>query len=142
MTQGEMQNHMIELFKQCHELRSAGQKEYAHDTENAFRNFESVGIDLQMPREKVLWVYLKKHLDGIRAHLNGTVSQRESVHGRIKDAIVYLVLLDGMLYEDHMLNESVAIGREVNSQFDQSIFPRHMIDESSHFYRVRDGVDE
>ncbi|HEX6940221.1 MAG TPA: hypothetical protein VF158_12475 [Longimicrobiales bacterium] len=42
-------------------------------------------------------VYLEKHLDGIHAYVQGHRSQRESVRGRINDAIVYLCLLRGMV---------------------------------------------
>ena len=45
-------------------------------------------------------VYLLKHIDGIMAHINGHKSQREDVRGRITDAIVYLLLLRGMIDGD------------------------------------------
>lgn len=79
------------LIPRLRELRDAGQKEYAL-SESAFGNFERLGAQLELPPMKVLWVYLTKHLDGIRAHLNGHESQREDVAGRIEDAIVYLIL--------------------------------------------------
>ena len=44
-------------------------------------------------------VYILKHIDGIIAHVDGHKSQREHIHGRITDAIVYLTLLWGMLDE-------------------------------------------
>jgi|TARA_R100001530_G_scaffold131243_1_gene102779 hypothetical protein len=44
-------------------------------------------------------VYLLKHIDGITAYLAGHKSQREDVRGRIKDAIVYLMLLWAMIEE-------------------------------------------
>jgi len=100
VTQDEMTQVMNDLFADCKETRASGQKEYAHDTSNAFRNFESLAKELNLDRKKVLWIYLKKHLDGILAAINGHVSQREPVRGRIKDAIVYLVLLEGMFEED------------------------------------------
>ena len=45
-------------------------------------------------------VYLLKHIDGISAYTNGLKSQREDVRGRLTDAIVYLMLLWGMVAED------------------------------------------
>ena len=47
----------------------------------------------------VLWIFLKKHMDGITAYIKGHKSQREDVRGRIKDAIVYLMLLWAMVEE-------------------------------------------
>ncbi len=84
---------MTDVFARCQATRDAGQKEYAHDEANALANFERLAFDLQLAREKVLWVYLKKHLDGVLAWINGHRSQRENVRGRIVDIIVYLILL-------------------------------------------------
>lgn len=81
------------------EVREEGQEEYAHDDKNAFRNFEAIAEELDLTREKVLWVYVKKHFDGILAWINGHRSQREDVRGRIKDARMYLALLWGMVEE-------------------------------------------
>jgi hypothetical protein len=76
--------------------RDAGQKEYAHDKDNVFANFERISKALNISREKVLMVYLLKHVDGIKEYINGYKSQREDVTGRITDAIVYLMLLWAM----------------------------------------------
>lgn len=91
---------MDKLFESCRGLRQEGQKEYAHRDENAFANFERVAERLGISRERVLMVYAEKHLDGIHSYLKGHVSQRESVHWRIKDMIVYLGILDCMVLEN------------------------------------------
>ena len=80
-------------------MRAAGQKEYARKSNNAFANFERVSDYIDSSREKVLMVYLLKHIDGISSFVNGHKSQREDVRGRITDAIVYLCLLWGMIEE-------------------------------------------
>ena len=80
--------------------RKSGQKEYAHEKNNVFANFERIGDGLDISREKVLMIYLLKHVDGIKAYVNGYKSQREDVRGRITDAIVYLCLLWGMIEDD------------------------------------------
>jgi hypothetical protein len=80
--------------------RDAGQKEYAHGQKNVFANFERVAKSVDSTREKVLMVYLLKHIDGISAYVKGHKSQREDVRGRITDAIVYLMLLWGMDVEE------------------------------------------
>ena len=81
-------------------MRAAGQKEYARKSNNAFANFERVSDYIDSTREKVLMVYLLKHIDGISSFVNGHKSQREDVRGRITDAIVYLCLLWGMIEDD------------------------------------------
>lgn len=87
---------MDRVFAELQETREAGQKEYAHDESNALANFERTGKDLGIAREKVLYIFAKKHWDGVLAWINGHRSQREDVRGRIKDMIVYLVLLWAM----------------------------------------------
>jgi hypothetical protein len=80
--------------------RDAGQREYAQSNDNVFANFDRVGKSINASREKVLMVYLLKHIDGISAYIKGHKSQREDVTGRITDAMVYLMLLWGMVEEE------------------------------------------
>ena len=81
-------------------VREDGQKEYARNQDNVFANFERVAKDLGIKREEVLLTYMLKHKDGIVSWVRGHKSQREDVRGRIKDHIVYLLLLWGMVEED------------------------------------------
>ena len=90
---------MNKIWSQVQQTRDDGQKEYAHTEDNVFANFDRVGSLLSISSEKTLMVYLLKHIDGITAYLAGHKSQREDVRGRIKDAIVYLMLLWAMIEE-------------------------------------------
>lgn len=81
-------------------LRAAGQKEYAHDADSPFANFERGAKDMGIDRKQVLWCYAMKHKDGIAAALQGHTSQREDVRGRINDLIVYLLLMRGIFNEE------------------------------------------
>tara|TARA_R100001594_G_scaffold3196_5_gene12154 strand:- start:8444 stop:8731 length:288 start_codon:yes stop_codon:yes gene_type:complete len=80
--------------------RDEGQKEYAHTEDNVFANFERTGALIDVPREKTLLIFLLKHIDGIVSYIKGHKSQREDVRGRITDAIVYLLLLRGMIEDE------------------------------------------
>jgi len=80
------------IFEQMMAVCDVATREYATE-DNIFANFERLSEDLAITREQVLWVYLRKHLDGIVSWINGFTSQREPVEGRIKDAMVYLGLL-------------------------------------------------
>tara|TARA_R110002012_G_scaffold4465_2_gene20621 strand:+ start:266 stop:538 length:273 start_codon:yes stop_codon:yes gene_type:complete len=84
-------------LKEVLKTRDQGQKEYAHDENNVFANFERSSSLLNISREKSLMIFLLKHIDGISAYIKGHKSQREDVRGRITDAIVYLCLLRGMI---------------------------------------------
>src|SRR6267142_5618176 len=100
MTKEQMADLMAEMCGEEAVVMEAGQKEYSHEDSEAFRNFNDLAGDLKMDRKKILWIYFRKHLDGIRAYINGHKSQREDVRGRIKDARVYLALLRGMIEEE------------------------------------------
>ncbi len=97
MTKDKMKEMMENLQKYEMQMREEGQKEYAHDDDNAFANFERVAEQTGMTREQVLMVYLLKHIDGISSYVKGHRSQREGIQGRIIDARVYLALLAGMV---------------------------------------------
>ncbi len=86
------------ILPQVKDTRDEGQKEYAscNGGDNVFANFERIANLLQVSKEKVLVTYLLKHIEGIVADINGHNSQREPVEGRIKDSIVYLMLLWAM----------------------------------------------
>ena len=105
MKYSRMKTFMDKTWKEICDTRDAGQKEYAHDEDNVFANFDRTGRDLELHSSKVLMVFLKKHFDGICAWIKGHKSQREDVRGRIKDAIVYLMLLWAMI-ERESDNES------------------------------------
>lgn len=97
----EMAQKMLDVFtNEINKLREAGQAEYAYKDANAFRNFDGLSTDLELDRKMVLWVYCKKHIDGVVSYLRGHKSQREDVRGRINDIIVYLFLLRGMVDEE------------------------------------------
>ena len=101
MNRKKMETLINQIFKEIQTVRAAGQKEYARKSSNAFANFERVSDYIDSTREKVLMVYLLKHIDGISSFVNGHKSQREDVRGRITDAIVYLCLLWGMIEEEN-----------------------------------------
>ena len=90
-----METIQVEISK----TRKSGQNEYAHEENNVFANFDRIADALDTTREKVLMTYLLKHVDGIKAYVNGYKSQREDVRGRLADIIVYSMLLWGMIEE-------------------------------------------
>ena len=100
MKHSEMHNLMNVMLEKIIAIRDEGQKEYAHDDNDVFANFNRVGNLLEEDRKKVLMTYMLKHVDGIAAFVKGHKSQREDVRGRITDCIVYLMLLWGMIDEE------------------------------------------
>ena len=94
--------YMIDEIK---DTRDDGQKEYARTETDIFANFERVAKCLHISKEKALMAYLLKHIDGIGSYINGHKSQREEISGRIKDAIVYLLLLWAMIDGQKQLDQ-------------------------------------
>jgi len=88
------------IFEKVQFMHIAGQKEYAHDEDNVFANFERIASQMKTDKKFILWVYFMKHVDGIASYINGHQSQREDVRGRLTDAIVYLIILWAMIDED------------------------------------------
>jgi hypothetical protein len=100
MTKDAMAKLMDHIFEECRGTRSQGQKEYAHRDEEAFSNFNEAGHELGVDRKMAWFIYFFKHYKGVTAYIKGHKSQREDVRGRIKDMIVYLCLLWGMIDEE------------------------------------------
>ena len=98
------------LQKKLNEIEqtsASGQSEYVLN-ENAFDNFNRLAAELGIPREQILMVYFSKHRDGVINYLKGQRSQREPVQGRIKDCIVYLLLLWAMIDENEIVARAQA----------------------------------
>jgi hypothetical protein len=94
---------MRSIFADCMDTREAGQKEYAHEELNALANFDDDAARLNIDRKIVWSIFANKHWRGIHAYIKGHKSQRENVRGRIKDLIVYLVLLWAMIDDEEQV---------------------------------------
>lgn len=87
---------MNALVSDSTNILSSAEKEYATD-EDRLSNFKSIpGVDPEL----VCFVYLCKHIDGIRNYVTGRArTQRDSIRGRISDAMNYLILLNAIIVE-------------------------------------------
>ncbi len=102
MTFLNFDEYCIDLINKCLQMRDTKGKEYAH-SEDRFDNFNRLSIDLNMERLKVAYIYLGKHLDGIKSFINsGKEFSNERIEGRIVDAITYLMLIAGMIEENRL----------------------------------------
>lgn len=97
-------NAMIEsTFEEVRHLAKAKGGEYSGDTDrllNFRRNAEALGV----PKELIWAVYSAKHWDAIMQYVRDLVDNKkrerlESIDGRIRDLIVYLLLLQAMVDE-------------------------------------------
>ena len=119
-----MHSELLEdIFQEVRSVRKAGQKEYAHDQDNCFANFERIAEIQGLSREQILMTYLLKHIDGVMSYVQGHKSQREDVRGRIVDIIVYLTLLWGMAdqddidFKDNGIDEAVSAEAHMSKKY-------------------------
>lgn len=84
-------------------LTSSKGEEYANnessDTADQHANFKRLSSELGLTPEQVLSVYLTKHIDAIKSYLRTGREFSEPIEGRVDDAILYLILLKGLVIE-------------------------------------------
>jgi hypothetical protein len=87
--------------------------EYA-GSDNQFANFERLADRLGLDRERVLMVYLSKHMDAIDSWIKTRKEYSEPIEGRIEDAILYLTLLLAMVKssKQYDIRNSPIVGAE------------------------------
>jgi len=89
------------ILKEAAAVRQVALEEYAQ-SDNVFENFEDTAARLGLRREEVAYIFLDKHMRGIASYIRGKRDQRDSIRGRIIDALNYLLLLGAMLEEEEM----------------------------------------
>ena len=95
------------LLKQTHDamlaLTASKGEEYTNNAAagaaDQHANFKRLSEELGLTPEQVLSVYLTKHLDAIKSYLRMGREFSEPIDGRIDDAILYLILLKGLIVE-------------------------------------------
>jgi hypothetical protein len=92
-----------EIFDEVRHLAKAKGGEYSGDVDRLL-NFRRNGTALDLPMETIWAVYSAKHWDAIMQYIkdlkSGKTRERmEPIDGRIKDLIVYLLLLNAMVEE-------------------------------------------
>jgi hypothetical protein len=73
-------------------------KEYTQGKDR-LDNFKRIAQEVDTTPEKVLWVYLKKHLDSIAYYVKYGKLESETLESRVVDARTYLSLLLGLQRE-------------------------------------------
>lgn len=100
---------MIAIFKDLHmeeldTIKTKGE-EYS-GSKDVFRNFKDTSTGLELTKEKILWIFLRKHLDAILHYIKtGKTVSSETIWGRILDARVYLGILTCMAIDSHKEEE-------------------------------------
>jgi hypothetical protein len=98
MTYEEGDKLMELMVKEEFDISHKKGKEYTQG--DRLDNFKRLANELGIDAKKVLWVYLKKHLDSISNYIKEGKVYTEPIQGRIMDARVYLMLLRGLIEEE------------------------------------------
>lgn len=95
----EFEVYQNKLVNAIYDLGQAKGKEYAHSA-NRFANFNRLSEELGIPNYVIGWIYCKKHLDSIASFIKeGQTFSTETIQSRFQDAILYLMLIGGMVEE-------------------------------------------
>jgi hypothetical protein len=79
-------------------MRVKGHDYREGNDDDLLHNFRTVGEDADLPMEKVWYIYASKHWKAIKTYIkSGGQSESEPIEGRIKDIIVYSLLLYRMV---------------------------------------------
>jgi len=103
MKKSEFRKVVSDTFNEILHLADTKGEEYSSSPDQ-FANFRSLAGELDLTMEKVLMVYLAKHLQSVKAFIKDTprsykVEMSEPIEGRVDDAIHYLLLLKAMIKE-------------------------------------------
>jgi len=100
MTTQERIDFFREEFEKMMVISATKGVEYANDDHDANFNFKEISKQLGLTPEKVLWIYVKKHLQSVESYLRrGEVLSNEPIEGRIHDIILYNFILLSLLKE-------------------------------------------
>lgn len=99
MTYDDFDSLLKDIQRLEREVTEQGRREYTLDDGDNLSNFYRLGREIDLPPEKILYVYAKKHWDGVVAWINGYRSQREDVRQRLKDLRMYMALLWAIVEE-------------------------------------------
>lgn len=99
MNHETFQELLDEVHGQLRQLTATKGEEYKVGDDDQLANFNRLGAQLQLPREKILWVHLTKHMDAIQSYIRTGATKSETIESRIQDAVLYLILLLAMVRE-------------------------------------------
>lgn len=130
MNNSQFQDLINGQFHELMRISATKGLEYARDATDRLANFKRLAKELSLEPEQVLWVYWTKHKDAIIWFINNLNSKSnvplsEPIEGRIDDAILYLLLLKGLLKDRYGTHRrpDVPLGvgvRDPSDEFDEA----------------------
>lgn len=106
-------------FETIRKLTATKGEEYANNESTGAAdqhvNFRRQAGELNLTPEKILGVYLNKHLDAIKSYIRTERFLSEPIESRIDDAILYLILLRGLVIDRQEAADPEATARHLAS---------------------------
>lgn len=114
---------IAETFETINQLTASKGVEYSN-SDDQLANFKRLATELGLSPEAVNLVFLTKHLDSIKHYVrnDGKQSSSEPIHGRIDDAILYLILLKSLIIEQQTEHAEAVMSTLLNSAVHPSSF--------------------
>lgn len=101
MTLKDFEDFLTDFDTACDHLMTTKGHEYAR-SEDRFGNFNRLSDILKVSREQIALVYFMKHLDSIVSFVTTGQKGVENIQSRFHDAVNYLKLMAGMIYESSL----------------------------------------
>lgn len=98
MKKDEFKLLLAATFEQLNRLTDTKGEEYSGD-DDQLANFKRLAEATLLYPEQAWLVLFTKHIDAIRSYCRTRKTLSEPIGGRIDDAILYLVLLKGLVHD-------------------------------------------
>lgn len=107
MTFQEFDAQLEQTFTEIRLLGDDKGREYANnDQEDRLANFTRIAKAYNVSATLVCAIYLEKHLDAIRSYVRlGKTLSEEKIEGRIRDAQLYLSLLEALISDLKVIDQ-------------------------------------
>ncbi|TXG97713.1 MAG: hypothetical protein E6R08_06235 [Nevskiaceae bacterium] len=119
MRKDRFQSLLTFQLEQLKKLTATKGKEYTNNESSGaadqHANFYRQAQELGLTPEQVLGVYLNKHLDAVKSFIKTGAVLSEPIEGRIDDAILYLILLRGLVIDRQEAAEPEATARHIGN---------------------------
>jgi hypothetical protein len=100
MTFTEFDTLLESMFDEMRAMSTGKGIEYANNDADRLANFKEIANEIGVSAEVVCYVYMMKHMRAIASYVKcGKVHSGEGIEGRIRDAQLYLALLNGLIVE-------------------------------------------
>lgn len=99
MNRNQFDETTLALLDECKEMLRMKGEDYTGGDVDRLHAFKELARESNCSPFLVWRVLFTKHIQAIRSHLDGQRLLSESIHGRIVDAVNYLILLDALIID-------------------------------------------